>query len=245
MAELRTISIDEQSHPLILEGVVGSRAYGLNTPESDYDYSGIFVAPTADVLSLWKHKTESVKNDGVDKTENPDKSYHEVEKFLRLTLDANPTVTELLWLNDYTHLDQYGKLLVEARTDFLSTRIRKTYVGYAKGQLDRFFRLGFFDPDLKKRAAKHARHIWRLLIQAEHALNHGEILVRLTQGQRAECFGFAEGLVSSVEDENLKRLLLEQIAHRVERIDAINTSLPDEPNREVANDLLLLIRSEH
>ncbi len=36
----------------ILKVVVGSQAHGLATPESDFDYRGVFVVPTAEILSL-------------------------------------------------------------------------------------------------------------------------------------------------------------------------------------------------
>ena len=52
---------------IILEGVVGSTAYGLNTPESDIDTAGIFVAPLEEVLGLRTLRETYCKNDGVDK----------------------------------------------------------------------------------------------------------------------------------------------------------------------------------
>lgn len=39
---------------VLLKGVVGSTAYGLNHENSDVDYMGVFAAPTSEVLGLGK-----------------------------------------------------------------------------------------------------------------------------------------------------------------------------------------------
>jgi len=41
---------------IILESVVGSIAYGLDTASSDEDVMGVFVAPTSEILSLYEVK---------------------------------------------------------------------------------------------------------------------------------------------------------------------------------------------
>ena len=40
------------TNKMILKTVAGSRAYGLETPESDWDYHAVFVTPTVDILAL-------------------------------------------------------------------------------------------------------------------------------------------------------------------------------------------------
>jgi len=79
---------------IILEGIVGSTAYGLTTPESDIDKLGIYIQPTEDFygLKLWTEKDFSIV------TTNPDRTLHELGKFCRLALKCNPTITELLWI---------------------------------------------------------------------------------------------------------------------------------------------------
>ena len=70
---------------LLLLGLVGSRAYGLDNEESDYDYRGIYVGFTAHVLSVTRKPkpvlTSNVPNDCV---------VYEVEKFLSLAFANNP-----------------------------------------------------------------------------------------------------------------------------------------------------------
>lgn len=223
----------------ILEGIVGSTAYGLATPDSDIDRAGIFVSPTKEILSLDKPKESIVNNDGLNKSQNPDTSYHEVEKFLRLALNANPTVSELLWLNDYETLTDEGKMLVEVREQFISQLARATYGGYARQQFKRLKERGSFSSTLRNRTGKHARHMWRLMIQGERLLTCGEIRVQLTEDEAAECRYFG------VLAESVPRLFNKEAERRLSDFDNCKTSVPGEPNREAANDILLTIRRAH
>lgn len=223
---------------LLLEGIVGSHAYGLNGPDSDIDTAGVFVAPLETILGLSGYTETYCKNDGVDKEANPDKTYHEIKKFLGLVLKANPTVTEMLWLDTYTHVHPAAQHLIEARQLFVSQLVRKTYVGYARAQMERFRKTGNYGSDLKKRQHKNSRHIWRLLIQAEHALKHGEIHVRLTPYERDCCFTFADYQLQ------YPKWGLAWTNEFIAEIDAIKSDLPVLPDFDTANNLLLYIRNE-
>ena len=58
---------------IILEGVTGSTAYGLNTENSDVDIKGVYLLPTRKVLEMGFDPQHTTK-DHVD----PDWVYHEV-----------------------------------------------------------------------------------------------------------------------------------------------------------------------
>lgn len=102
---------------IILEGVTGSTAYGLATENSDVDIKGVYLLPTKKVLGLKFDPAHTT----VDNTD-PDWVYHELGKFMKLVAGGNPTVSELLWLEEYTKLTPIGKLLVDNREIFLSTQ---------------------------------------------------------------------------------------------------------------------------
>lgn len=54
---------------VILKALVGSRAHGLHTETSDYDYRGVHVLPTRDILSLgFKYSGTSWLEGDVDET---------------------------------------------------------------------------------------------------------------------------------------------------------------------------------
>ncbi|MEM7095550.1 MAG: hypothetical protein AAF567_21285 [Actinomycetota bacterium] len=80
-------------------------------------------------------------------------------------------------------LDPRIEPLVAIRSRLLGQRtVRASYTGYAVAQARRLAnrqaegRKGF-NSDLAKRTAKHARHCFRLMLQAEQLLRTGEVTV--------------------------------------------------------------------
>lgn len=213
-------------HRIVLEAVMGSKAYGLDTPESDEDLRSVYVAPTRQVLSLSKPK------DTIQRT-NPDIVIQEVEKFISLALANNPTILEMLFTDDYRVLTEEGRLLVDHRDAFLSQRVRNTFGGYAISQVKRLERRadGSFAADLRGRYAKHARHCFRLIQQGRELLATGHITVRVAN--RDELFAVGE-----LEPEALKKRFEAEFA----LFDATESRLPEQPDIEAANRLLLQIR---
>lgn len=165
---------------ILLRGITGSVAYGLSTPESDVDRHGIFAAPTGALLSL---HPPALTLDGHD----PDLTYHEAGKYVRLALRANPTVTELMWLPEdlYEIRTPFGDALIAIRETFLShTLVRNAYLGYATAQLRKLEAR-----EDHPRTSKHARHLARLLIQGWHLYAEGFLIVRLDDPEWYHQFG--------------------------------------------------------
>lgn len=220
---------------IILEGITGSVAYGLATENSDVDIKGIYLLPTKEVLSLG-FNPQSTTKDHVD----PDWVYHEVGKFMKLVMAGNPTVNELLWLEDYTVLTPVGQLLIDNRKLFLSTKaVDKAYRGYAMGQAERLARrtaqgMDGYDSSLKNRFAKHTRHCFRLLLQCRQLLETGELTVRVTPEQREWLFSLGE----AVDADSIVRKFIEEDA----KMNDIVSVLPDQPDTEKLNELLYKIR---
>lgn len=213
---------------IVLEGIVGSQAYGLATPESDIDKLGVFVAPNKDILGMQPVQETRVTND-------PDVTLHEVRKYLALAAKGNPTVLELLFLRSYSVMTDVGELLIENKDAFLSQRIRKTYGGYALQQVKRLERRGdgSYSSDLRKRRAKHQRHIARLVVQCTAALKSGTLVVRLSPSEIEEV-----RRVEVLEDEQLS----EWFEQRLEVIDNMETDLPEDADWDRINTILLQIR---
>lgn len=222
---------------IILEGVIGSKAYGLDTKNSDTDIKGIYLLPTKEVLSL-NFDPQHTTKDNTD----PDWVYHEVGKFMKLAMGGNPTVTELLFLDDYTYLTPVGELLIANRDAFISTKgVQKAYRGYAMGQardLAKRFAEGkeSYDSSLKNRYAKHTRHCFRLLLQARQLLETGTLNVRVTQEQREYLFEMGTKPVDFVVDEFMRQDSL---------LEDIPSVLPDLPDIERLNEILYDIRMNH
>lgn len=215
---------------IILEGLCGSFAYGLNTETSDEDWKGIFVAPTKEFLGLERFKTKDV----YDHTD-PDFSYFEVAKYVNLALKCNPTITELLWLDGYRVLTKPGKMLVDNREKFLSTNyVRNAYGGYVFSQARKLNARGdSYGNGKNKRYAKHSRHLFRLLYQGRELLETGKLTVAVSKEVRDELFSLEKLSVAE---------LITRFEKEIKELDDIKSVLSEKPDYEAVNDILLRIR---
>ncbi|UFS98045.1 DNA polymerase beta superfamily protein [Nocardia huaxiensis] len=219
---------------LLLEGVVGSHAYGLNTARSDVDYLGVYVEPTRTFLGLHPPTRDRGTRQGRD---GADATYHEVGKAMGLILSCNPTVNEILWLENYTVASDFGRELVGLREHFLSApKVRHSYFGYAMAQfrkmLNRRETQGLQDP----RLAKHARHTMRLLWQGYELYTTGVLPVRLPDPE--PYFAFGRQMMEESGEAAAKAL----IAEYEEKFDSARTPLPRRPNEEPLEEFLQRVR---
>lgn len=180
---------------VLLSGIVGSRAYGLHHPGSDYDRAAVHLRPTADFLGLKMPQLSEVHQGQV----GDDSTSHELGKFLSLVLACNPTASELLWLPEhcYETMTDEGRELLRMRSSFLyATGVRNAYLGYAHAQAKRVRREFATDG----RQEKAARHTWRLAIAGIHLWETGELLVRLSETQRDACVMFGKVVADGHHD---------------------------------------------
>jgi hypothetical protein len=233
---------DEQSHDNLptteLLGVLGSTAYGMSTASSDVDRIGVFVAPTRDVLSL----RGGLVCDQTHVRHDPDIALHEIGKFLRLGLKANPTILELLYVTNYDRCTSIGEGLVSMRSHLLcEDRVRGAYVGYVQSQLGRIARKSQEVGDeaqalvTRKRIAKHARHCFRLLRSGAQLLSSGEIVLDVGD-DRDEIFAAGELALSDPTGFS------ELVTARIAELDAMKSCLPKLPNYRAVNEFVVATR---
>lgn len=150
---MKRIEVEKRT---ILIGLAGSHGYGLNRPDSDYDYRGVFIAPKPYYLGF-DHIEQ--KDDGWDEEGmfpfldgNKDTVIYELRKILQLLSGANPNILELLWLNEYPILNAVGQHLINHRQIFLSKKVKHTYSGYAFAQIKKMetHRKWLLNPPQKK-----------------------------------------------------------------------------------------------
>jgi predicted nucleotidyltransferase len=221
---------------VLLKGVVGSTAYGLAHEGSDVDYLGVFAAPTREVLGLHPGKDSVVHKD-------PDTTLHEAKKFVQLVLNGNPSVSELLWLDEYEKRTYLGAHLVDIRKSFLSApRVRDAYMGYATSQFGRLIARddGSFSADTRKRSEKHARHLVRLVEQGFRLYVHGELKVNLT-GYLDPEWVFDMG--RKIADD--PRVAAKYMVEARERFDGAKTCLPGYPDEAPVEQWLLEVRKKY
>lgn len=119
---------------LFFYAVIGSHAYGMAMEHSDMDYRGLFYVPQNIYMSLFK-KVEQVEQFA----DNKDSVVFELSKFIKLLVDQNPNILELLWVDEKNILHStplYEKLRTH-REFFLSSKSKFTFSGYAISQLKR------------------------------------------------------------------------------------------------------------
>lgn len=230
---------------VLLAGIVGSTAYGLAGPGSDVDRLGIFAAPTVEFHGL---RTPDSTVDGATARQmlgggDKDVTLHEVGKWCRLALACNPTVLELVWLPDdlYEVVTPLGRELIGIRSAFLSAkRIRDAYLGYATQQFRRIRDRGdgSFSADTRKRTAKHARHLARLISQGQGLYSTGRLDIRVNNPDWYREFGEE---VAAGDLERAEAYLID--AGRF--FDQARPAVPEEPDQAAVTDWLLNVRHEH
>lgn len=217
---------------ILLAGVVGSRAYGLSGPDSDEDYLCAVAANIDDILADGRTADQSwVRTD-------PDVTVHELGKLVRLLLACNPTVTELLWLDSYLADNEGGRLLIDARSDFLSAgRVRAAYAGYVRSQATRLAERQSegFSAGGSRRIAKHARHCARLLIQGRTLLEHATLPIDVSA--HADTIWDA-GEQALADPTGFAR----QVQADADKLAQMPTALADQPRRDTARDLIVTLR---
>lgn len=174
---------------LLLQGIVGSQAYGLAREDSDTDRLGVFAAPSTSFFGL---NPPVGKAATIVRHEPEDLTLHEVGKFCGLALQCNPTVLELLWLTDefYEVKTEDGHALQGLRSAFLSrARVRNAYFGYAEQQFARLSNKQRFPNVPVNRIEKHARHLKRLLSQGFQLYRDGVMDIQVRDPDAYFTFG--------------------------------------------------------
>jgi hypothetical protein len=211
---------------IIFRCIVGSQAYGLGRETSDIDRRGIYLPPAHLQWSL----------SGVpDQLENPalEECYWELKKFIVLALKANPNILECLFTPLVEKSSEVADALLAHRHIFLSKLVYQTYSGYVMSQFKKL------EQDLRTSGGikwKHAMHLIRLLIQGIGILRKADVPVRVSE-HRTSLLGIRDGQFSWTE-VNAWRLSLHRDFDEAFRV----TSLPDMPNYEDANRLLVMAR---
>lgn len=125
-----------RTHPrlgdrIVLLGLGGSHAYGTHNENSDIDFRGITLNTPSDILGLTSFEQYDDKD--------TDTVIYSFNKIIRLLLDCNPNVIELLGLDEDQYLikTDLGQTLLEHKSLFLSKRAAKSFGGYAGAQLRR------------------------------------------------------------------------------------------------------------
>ena len=116
---------------LLYKYIRGSQAYGTNTPESDQDEGGIFIAPQEWIDGLGFDYSEEISDDKHDTV------WWELGKFMRLLCTSNPTVLEALFVPEDKVLYEHPIMteIKKNRDMFVTKASFKPFGGYATSQI--------------------------------------------------------------------------------------------------------------
>jgi hypothetical protein len=128
-AQRRAAAWDQLRPCVVIDTVVGSRAWGVADEGSDEDRKGVFVLPTPWTTGLVDPPLDLSSLDG-------SQSYWEIGKAIRQALRADPNTLEMLFASPIV-VDPMGEELVAIRESFVSQEIYGSFGRYALSQLDR------------------------------------------------------------------------------------------------------------
>lgn len=211
---------------VILKVVIGSRAYGLETEESDTDYRGVYLPPADLHWSLFG-VPDQLENDAAQEC------FWELQKFLTLALKANPNVFEVLYSPLIEHATPLGRELIAMRESFLSRVAYQTFNGYVLSQFKKL------QADLRNQGAvkwKHVMHLIRLLLSGICTLKQGYVPVRVEQ-HRDRLLAIKRGEVSWDDIEAWRLSLHAEFDQAL-----LETKLPERPDYARANQFLICAR---
>lgn len=211
---------------IIYRCVVGSRAYGLDSDESDTDRRGVYIAPAELQWSLFGAPEQFEDN-------ATQICYWELQKFLVMALKANPNILECLYSPMVEKMTPLGEELVALRQQFLSQMIFQTFNGYAMSQFKKI------EQDLRNSGEikwKHAMHLLRLLLTGAATLREGRVPVRV-EAHRDRLLAVKRGEVSWYDVDDWRKEL-----HRDFELALAETKLPERPDYEKVNGFLVRAR---
>jgi len=154
----------------ILKVLVGSRAHGLANKDSDWDYRGVFVAPTDDILKLNKSTPET---NWVE--EDEDYTSWELARFLKMATKSNPTILEMFKAPVEEATEEGEKLLDLFEYIWDAKRLRDAHLGYGKNQRKKFFK------DKDGRDNKYLAAWARSLYNGYQILKYGDFEIEISK----------------------------------------------------------------
>ena len=163
-AQRREASWDALLPCVVLDAIVGSRAWGLADETSDTDKRGVFVLPFTWTTGLVDPPMDLVSADAST-------TYWEIGKALRQAIRADPNTLEVLFVDTVTAEDPIGEWLLAERDAFVSIEIYGSFGRYALSQLKRLKQ--------SQRLAEH-RHLVLVWLRDQPSMTLDELAARLS-----------------------------------------------------------------
>jgi len=230
--------MQKEKRTMILKVLCGSRAHGLANENSDFDYRGVFLVPTSEILKIGGVCEQTHWVEGKE-----DDTSWELGHFLFLATKCNPTILETFLAprinEDAAEWTHEGKVDwgQELRDLFPyiwnSNDVKNAFIGYGLNQRKKF--LDNKDGKPNKFAAAYLRSLYN----AYELLTTGTFTIRIIDtlvGETVKRFKEGKYSVGEVVDSCL------MWQRKVEEAFVLN---PDKKaNFEPVNEFLLKVRKE-
>lgn len=214
----------------------GSRSHNTHKEDSDYDYCGVYVCPTKQILSLNPPQDTCEQDKAVDKSTDQDYQFHEVYKFCKLLMKGNPGIVEMLFTKKFCIYNHPWQKLWEERKRFLTKQVVKSYLGYMDGQLKRLSKGSYLHTTGGDFNEKWAYHIVRLGYDAQ----------LIAMGKEPEIWkeGYGQLTLMKIRNNQFKRDDIMPIINTIyQNIETLKPwDLPEKGDEQFLNDWLLEIR---
>jgi predicted nucleotidyltransferase len=209
---------------LIYSTLAGSRLYGYAIPESDYDYRGVYLAPSEQLLGISRlvESTNSIFG-------NIDTVNYELRKFCSLALKGNPNILEILFSTAGVITTSVWDRLFSIRHAFLSQQVRAPYSGFLFSELKQLE---------KEYSAKKAANAWRLVNQGIKILSAGDLNPTLSTSDAIFMKAVRAGSVS-------KESIMPTLYALDKKLKETHTELPQYPSTELVSKLVETIYKEY
>lgn len=133
--------LDKVNATPVVAMVFGSHLYGLNTPDSDYDYKGIYIPRRRSwVLNDYPKSIDLTTGDNNSRNtaDDVDISLVSIQKFIQDAMKGEVFAIDMLHCeNPIFHHPEYWTFLRDNRTKFYSKSM-KAYIGYLKRQVHKY-----------------------------------------------------------------------------------------------------------
>jgi hypothetical protein len=227
---------DQRRRPL-LHSLVGSRAHNLARPDSDYDFRGVFIVPTVDLLTLGHNTKNTQWIEG-----RVDDASWEVGHFLFLATKCNPNILDVFRAEPQPMPVQdlfaaaTGAMLLRLWPRVVSrVPARAAFLGYAHNQFKKMMDQEAVDTP---RVWKFGTTYLRVLQQGIDLQQTGEYSLAIEDSTwRAQLRAVQEGRVTRGEIVDLA-VRLQACLYRAEQ----ESVLPDAPDLDAVNHFLLAAR---
>ena len=188
----------------ILRAVVGSTLHGLSVGSDDTDEMGVCIEPIELVAGLqsfdqYIYRSAAVREGKSDARSQPgdlDLTIYSLRKYVRLALNGNPTILNLLFVPPDKCLirTDAGAMLQDLAPAIVSRRAGFAYLGYMQAQRQRLLheRGG---KDVNRRElevqygfdTKYAMHMVRLGFEGIELMETGEVTFPMPEPARSIC----------------------------------------------------------